>query len=366
MSPSAWRKRRARLQRSPWGRPLLRLLALGYGAGVAARGWLYDLGVLRRRAVAARVVCIGNLTTGGTGKTPAAILAALTLRRRDHPVAILTRGYGRPEARRGVQVLNDDSELTWRQCGDEPWMMHQALKGQGVPILISPDRVEAAEAAVTFFSSRVLILDDGFQHRALKRDLDVVLVNAADPFGGGELLPLGNLREPVRALRRAHLILLTHVDRVSEPRLHALREEIRRLCPKTPLLESLHRPDFLFDAKAERRLSLDSLDGRRVGSLAGLGDPAQFEAALAAKGMVLAQTWRYPDHHRYSGRELRSMDHLLAGLPLVTTFKDLVRFPSDWRRTFSGEIFVLAIKLDIVKGKNAWIDALIDLAAKRP
>jgi len=357
-----WQRRRALLLKTAWGRLFLRALSVFYCIAVVARGLLYDLRLLRARAVGAKVVCIGNLTTGGTGKTPAAVLAALTLRRRGHPVAILSRGYGRAEDSREICVLNDDSSLDWRRSGDEPWMMHQLLKGLGVPILVSPDRGRAAAQAVTLFNSRVVILDDGFQHRRLKRDLDVVLVNAADPFGGRRLLPLGNLREPIRALRRAHLILLTHVDLAPEAQLSALREEIHRANPRAPLLESVHRPDFLLDAKTERRHGLDHLQGRPAATLAGLASPAQFEACLKRNGVAIGQSWRYPDHHRYTGRELASIDHLLAGMPLVTTHKDLVRFPAEWCGLLKGEVYVLAVKLDIVKGEKVWNDALIGLA----
>jgi len=361
-----WEKRRARLIRSFWGRAFLWLLSMAYGAGVLARGLLYDLRVFRSHRISAKVVCIGNLTTGGTGKTPATILAALTLRRRDYPVAILSRGYGRPKRGAEVCVLHDDSEMDWKRCGDEPWMMHQMLKGQGVPILVSPDRVGAAAQAVTFFNSRVVILDDGFQHRRLARDLDVVLINALDPFGGRRLLPLGNLREPLRALRRAQIIMLTHVDLAPEETLAALREAVHRANPRAPLLEAVHKPDFLLEVKTSSKHRFDHLKDRPVATLSGLASPQQFEACLEHNGVPIAQRWRYPDHHRYTKRELISIDRLRADLPLVTTFKDLVKFPADWREMLSGEVYALGITLDIIKGKNIWIDTLVDLAGRKP
>ena len=360
-----WEKRRARLLKSFWGRGLLWLLSMAYGAVVLARGLLYDLRVLKSRRVNAKVVCIGNLTTGGTGKTPATISAALTLRRRDQHVAIVSRGYGRPDKDSGVCVLHDDTEVDWKRCGDEPWMMHQILKGQGVPILVSPDRVGAAAQAVTFFNSQVVILDDGFQHRRLKRDLDVVLVNALDPFGDRQLLPLGNLREPLSALRRAHIIMLTHVDLAPEAQLAALREDIHRLNPSVPLLEAVHKPDLLLEVKTQTKHRFDHLKNRPVSTVSGLASPQQFEACLEHNGVPIAQRWRYPDHHRYTKRELVSIDRLRAGLPLVTTFKDLVKFPADWRDMLSGEVYALGIRLDIIKGKNIWIDTLVDLAGRK-
>ncbi len=360
-----WEKRRARLCRSFWGRGLLWLLSMAYGAAVLARGLLYDLRVLKSRRVHAKVICIGNLTTGGTGKTPATILAALTLRSRGYSAAILSRGYGRPKKGAEVCVLNDDTEMDWKRCGDEPWMMHQVLKGQGVPILVSSDRVGAAAQVATFFNPGVVILDDGFQHRRLARDLDVVLINAVDPFGGRRLLPLGDLREPVRALRRASLVMLTHVDLASQENLAALREEVRKVNPRAAILEAVHKPDFLLEVKTQTKHGIGHLKGRTVSALCGLACPQQFEDCLERSGASIAQRWRYPDHHRYAQIELTSLDRLRGGLPLVTTFKDLVKFPTDWRDRLSGEVYALGITLDIVKGKDVWIDALVGLAGRK-
>ncbi|MEK7857892.1 MAG: tetraacyldisaccharide 4'-kinase [Elusimicrobiota bacterium] len=337
-------------------------LSLLYGAGVFLRRLLYDAGVLTARSVDAKVVCIGNLTTGGTGKTPAVMLAAQTLRRRNQSVAILSRGYARPNGRKEVLVLNEDTDIPWTQCGDEPWMMHQALAGLSVPILVSPDRTRAAVQAAQFFNSRIIILDDGFQHRKLKRDLDIVLVNATDPFGGGWLLPLGDLREPLSSLKRAHLILLTHVDLVAPERLEEIRRELRRRNAKAPILESIHKADFLLDVRAEKKHKLAHLQGQDVCALSGLADPASFEDQLTRCGMKLAQRWRYPDHHRYTMAELASLEKLRRGLPLVTTFKDFTRLPAGWKKALQADVYVLSIKLDILKGRNIWTDSLLSLA----
>jgi tetraacyldisaccharide 4'-kinase len=361
-----WQARRKRWMRSFWGRLLLWAASVAYGLGVGVRGLLYDAGVLRSRRIGAKVICIGNITTGGTGKTPATVLAAQTLRRRDQAVAILSRGYGRPEHTKEVCAITDHSHMSWRQCGDEPWMMHQILKGQDVPILVSPDRTRAGRQAVTFYECEVVILDDGFQHRKLKHDLDIVLINAMDPFGGCRLLPMGNLREPIRSLRRAHIIMLTHVDMAGEAELAALRKEVHRVNAKAPLLESVHRPDFMLDIKNEQKYKLDHLAGRPVATLCGIGAPEQFEAQVRQNASGLTQRWRYPDHHRYTHKEIASIAHLLGDIPLVTTFKDIVRFPADWRELFKGDVYVLSIKLDIVKGKSVWLDSLHALAEGKP
>lgn len=357
----SWEKRRARLRRSWPGKILLWFFSLFYGAGVLARRLLYRLDLLKTQGLHAKVVCIGNLTTGGTGKTPAVLLAARTLRNHNQSVAILSRGYGRRRQQEATVLFNDPPP-PWTECGDEPWMMHQALKGMSVPILVAPDRVKSGEQAVTFFHSRVIILDDGFQHHRLKRDLDIVLVNALDPFGGGHLLPLGDLREPVSALARAHMVLITHADDVKPAALEAIKARVRRANPGAPILEAAHRADFLLEVQSEKRLRLTHLSGKKVVSLSGLAQPAQFESQLARLGAEVTQRWRYPDHHSYTLRELRSIESLRHGLGLVTTFKDFTRFPPGWQESLSSEVLVLAIRLEILRGRNIWQERLAELA----
>jgi tetraacyldisaccharide 4'-kinase len=362
---TTWSKRREKLKSSAGGRALLGAASLAYGAGVLARRGMYASGVLKRKKVKAKVVCIGNLTVGGTGKTPAVLLAAETLRKRGHEVAILSRGYGRHAPKREVSVLLDGRPIDWRECGDEPWMIHQSLQGQGIPVLVCPDRAKAGELAVEMYGSRVLILDDGFQHLGLHRDLDIVLVNARDPFGGGRLLPLGDLREPLSALRRAGMVVITHADRVTAAELARLREDLEKLHPGVPVVESSHKADHLLDVKTEAKLPLARLKDKAVVALSGIGDPLSFETQLEALGATVAQSWRYPDHHPYSSRELKSIEDLRGGLPLITTHKDFVRLPEDWRERLTGEIYVLGIKLELVKGRNAWLDMLEELAGGR-
>jgi len=359
-----WSKRRARLRATLPGKALLGAASLAYGAGALGRRILYDLKILKRRRIGAKVICIGNLTTGGTGKTPAVLLAAETLRRRGHEVAILSRGYGGTAPKKEVTVLLDGRKTDWRLCGDEPWMIHQSLQGQGVPVLVCPDRTKAGLLAVEMYGSSVVILDDGFQHLKLHRDLDVVLVNARDPFGGGRLLPLGNLREPISALRRAQLVIVTHADRVTAPELAALRERIDAAKPGVEILESAHKSDHFLDVRTEKKLPLSHLKDKAVVALSGLGDPLSFETQLEALGATIAQSWRYPDHHAYTERELRSIAELRGDLPVATTYKDFVRLPARWRETLTGDVLVLGIKLELLKGRNIWIDTLNSLALK--
>ncbi|MBI3297495.1 MAG: tetraacyldisaccharide 4'-kinase [Elusimicrobia bacterium] len=350
--------RRERLRQAWWGRAALVLLSWVYGAVVWLRNGAYSLGLLRGRRVARRTVCIGNLTVGGTGKTPAVLLAAQTLRKRGLKPAILSRGYGRSRRGRDVQVLLDQREVPWQETGDEPWMMHRALKGLGVPILVSPDRVAAANTAMEYYEPDVLVLDDGFSHRRLARDADVVLLSALDPFGGGRLLPAGDLREPFSALGRAALAVITHSDLAPAGRLEELRAAIAAVSPELPVAEAVHKAEGLYDLKGDGRHGLRWLKDRRVVCLSGIGSPASFESEVRRAGADIVQTWRYPDHHPYTALELSSIESVRGGLPLITTFKDLPRLPEGWQRLLVGEVYALGVRLDIVKGRARW-DAVV-------
>jgi len=206
----------------------------------------------------------------------------------------------------------------------------------------------------------VLLLDDGFQHRRLHRDLDVVLINALDPFGGGSLLPAGNLREPLKALRRAGLAVITHADQVTEQELSSIREQISGIQPGLEILESAHRPDFLFDLKDDKRRRLAYLKNKPIGCFSAIGDPKSFEDLLRRTGARLVQTWRFPDHHPFSRDELRSINNIRDGRPIVTTLKDFPRLPSGWQDILEGEVLALSVRLEITKGKKVWEDTICD------
>ncbi|MBI5244821.1 MAG: tetraacyldisaccharide 4'-kinase [Elusimicrobia bacterium] len=347
-------ERRASLRRSPLGRLLLRFLSALYGLGVALRNAGYALRLLPSKRLPARTVCIGNLTTGGTGKTTAVLLAAQTVRGRNLKAAILCRGYRRKAETEEVLALLDSSDAAWEEVGDEPWMMHRMLKGRGVPILISADRYRAGLAAIKYYAPDVLLLDDGFQHRKLRRDADVVLVSATDPFGGGSLLPHGTLREPVSALRRAALVLLTHADSVSPERLKEIREAVLGAKPGLKIAVAVHRPEGVLDLKSDRRHSISYLKGKRISCLCAIGDPRSFEDSLRQAGAHLQQIWRFPDHHPFTVEELRSIETLRRGAPIVTTFKDFVRLPQSWRDILSGDVLALSVKLEITSGLDDW------------
>lgn len=346
--------RRDELKRSVLGRAFLLILSWIYALAVGLRGALYWTGLLKGKRLPVKIICIGNLTTGGTGKTSAVVWAARELHRKGRRVAILSRGYGRPSLSKEVCVLADGKASSWSESGDEPWMMHQMLQSLGIPILVCPDRVKSAGIALKYFQSEVLLMDDGFQHLKIERDLDLVCINALDPFGGGSLLPLGNLREPRRALKRAHAVLLTHAGRLSQEEKDSVKKEILKYGPQLEIIEASHSALGFLSLRDQKHVSLSRLKRQEAAALSGIGTPSIFEDQLKSLGVELKQVWRYPDHHPYSLEEMRTIQRLKGELPLITTLKDAPRLPEGWQYVLHGDVLALMIHLEVTRGKQTW------------
>lgn len=289
------------LATGPYG-VAIRLINLAY-----ARGWK------KSRRASVPVVSVGNLTLGGTGKTPMVEFIARFYRQSEVVVAILSRGYGSDQGR-----------------NDEALVLEENLPD--VPHLQGPDRAGLAATAVEELESELLILDDGFQHRQLARDLDVVLLDATDPWGGGHLLPRGLMREPPSSLRRADVIVLTRCDQVEPQALESLRQRIARLAPGKPVAEAIHRPEGLHNASGHSA-ALELLQQRPVAGFCGIGNPEAFRRTLTDLGSRLVSFHTYPDHHPYSRQDVDALrDHarqLPADAVVVTTQKDLVKLRID-------------------------------------
>jgi tetraacyldisaccharide 4'-kinase len=342
--------------------PLL-LAEGGFRAAAALRGALYGWGVLRSERVAAPVVSVGNLAVGGAGKTPAVIAIGRRLARQGRQVAVLSRGYG---ARRGdARVVADGTRLLLdaAEGGDEPVLVARRLPGARV--LCGPRRAEIARQALAL-GADALILDDGFQHRALARDLDVVVVDAQNPLGNGHCLPRGPAREPLAALRRAGLVWLSRVDQTDGGArgLDRLRELARKFTGRAPV-ESRHAPLEVLDGEMTRGFGLGSLSGRRVLLLSGLARPDGFRASARSLGAVVALERHFPDHHRFSDAEVEEAFAAAAAGgcdAVLTTEKDAVRLsPGQARR---DRLRVLRIEAEIVAGAEG-LDAALDEALRR-
>ncbi len=308
--------------------------SIPYDIAVRLRNLGYDRGWLRTHRVPTPVVSVGNLTVGGTGKTPFVEHVAGYYRRRDVRVAVLSRGYG-----------------TESGPNDEALVLEENLPD--VPHLQGKDRVALAQAAIEELESELLVLDDGFQHRRLFRDLDLVLIDATQPWGHGRLLPRGLLREPKSGLRRAHLVALTRCDQVGEADRARLRQEVRRLAPGVPVIETTHRPVGLVNADGETA-PLEALRGRPAAAFCGVGNPESFRRTLTDCGADVREFRVYPDHHAYTRADVDELQGWARRLPVdchvVVTQKDLVKLRLS--RLGDRPLWSLRVRLHVEAGAD--------------
>jgi tetraacyldisaccharide 4'-kinase len=308
------------------------------------------------------VVSIGNLTVGGTGKTPLTIFLGTYLRKHGRKPAIVSRGYLREG--RGLVIVSDGRKLLVgrRQAGDEPYLMARSLPE--VPVVVGPNRAVAGYVACGRFAPDIILMDDGFQHLKVHRDLDIVVIDSTDPFGNGRTLPRGILREPPNHILRADLIVLTRVDQADH--LDEVRALIASLNPRAPVIETLHKPTALVHFQERRDLGIGALRTARVVALSSVGNPAAFERTLTDLGATLVDRWRLPNHHHYRRGPLadlvdRARDLNVAAV--ATTEKDVVRFPPGF--AFHIPVWMLKIELTVVVGEEHF-ERLLTLRPKAP
>jgi len=306
------------------------------------------------------VVSVGNISLGGTGKTPAVQFIVRTLQSRGARVAVVARGYRGKLSDRGAVVSNGEKILLdARDCGDEPLLHARALPG--VIVVIGRDRIAAAKRAVEI-GADVVVLDDAFSYWSLARDFDVVLLDARRPFDNGHLLPRGRLRESPQELKRADAILLTRCDLADENQLMQSRESIARLSG-APLWETRHAPVSLI-CKNGKTTSLEDLRGARLGAVSALADNANFAASLRVLGAEVVAHAARRDHHFWSAAELqRAVAQAKANGAncVVTTEKDIVKFPAC---EFDLPIFALRIQLQFLAGEDEF-DFLLHQKVRR-
>jgi tetraacyldisaccharide 4'-kinase len=313
----------------------LDVLAWGYGAGVRLRGALYDAGFLRgERVEGLRVVSVGNLNVGGTGKTPAVLYLAELLVREGRRVGILTRGYGRG-SREPLTFTGAGPLPPVDEAGDEPLLL--ARRCPEARLLVGADRRMLARRARDELGLEVVLLDDGFQHRKLARDEDVVVVDEAVGFGNGRMLPRGPLREPLSALSRATLFWV-RAAATPGPTLPAL---------PAPRVRTRYRPTAWVDPSGALHPP-EALSGRPVLALAGLARPGGFVRTLGELGTDIRGMAFFPDHHRFSVRELQEVITRAAGLGarVVTTEKDQVRLPGGF------EAWTVRLGVEVLEGES--------------
>lgn len=339
---------------------LLTPLSYVYAVVLKTRSWLYDCELLRQKQLPCKVISVGNIVAGGTGKTPAVIWIAKYLQSEGFQVGVLLRGYGRA-GDHSVSVVSDGKQIltSLTESGDEAGMI--ARKLPGVPIVVGGDRYAAGLEVIQLWghTNGVLILDDGFQRRQLARDLDIVTIDSTQPFGTGKLLPAGTLREPKTALKRTDLLLLTRTDLATES------VNFKRLADGKQIFESCHQPTRLYQlsdgsdrsesSERDEECALDLLNGRSILAVCGIGNPEAFAATLGQFEPKAVELLPFPDHHRYSLADLNDISARVREVGadiVVTTEKDSQKLEAfaattEFSLPESVQFFVLGIELEI-------------------
>ncbi|MFP2930227.1 tetraacyldisaccharide 4'-kinase [Pyxidicoccus sp. 3LG] len=345
----------------PWGRRALlsplTALSWTYAAAVRLRGALYDAGLLRaERVEGLRVISVGNLNVGGTGKTPAVLHLAELLVREGRKVGILTRGYGRG-SREPLTFTGAEPLPSVDDAGDEPLLL--ARRCPQVRLFVGADRVAGAYRARDEFGLDTVLLDDGFQHRRLARDEDLVVVDESVGLGNGHMLPRGPLREPRASLRRATLLWMRAAAATDgavpvQPEVPRAREQplqgthlVLPVGPEVPRVRTRYRPTAWLSPTGDVHPT-DTLAGQPVLALAGLARPAGFLRTLQSLGAEVRDAALFPDHHRFTPDELRDVESRAArqGARVVTTEKDAVRLPPGF------DAWVVRLGVEVLEGES--------------
>jgi len=321
-------------------RAALWLASRPYSLAVRLRRWMYRRGLRKRHQAGVPVICMGNLTTGGTGKTPMAAWAVNALKQAGRTPAVLTRGY------KATGGKSDEAQLLAGLCD--------------VPVIVNADRAAGAQQAVAD-GADVLVMDDGFGHLRLRRDLDIVLIDATNPFGYGHCLPRGLLREPTSALRHADAVVITHADAADEEALASLSRRIGQLAPSASLHVAAHRPVRIID-HGGADLPVEALAGRKVFAFCGIGNPEYFFAMLAGLYARCVGTWALQDHAAYTSEQIallrKKTEHCQADL-LITTQKDFVKLAG---LELPRPVWQLVVDMRITQGADELLQKVLAAA----
>ena len=325
-------------------RALLTPLAWLHRLGLEIYLLPYTLGLRRRCRLPVPVIAIGNLSSGGTGKTPMAALVARQLAHSGQRVVLLSRGYGGQAT--GPRIVSDDVQILLgpSEAGDEPTLLARLLPG--IPVIVGKDRRQSGRVAVERFHPDVIVLDDALQFWQLHRDLDIVLLDARRPFDNGWLLPRGLLREPPSHLRRAGIVVLTRADRVDLATLAATKAQVNRLSPQAAVFTATHAPIAWVRAGEETTLPREALAERDVAAFSGIADCGAFVASVEGLGARVIDLHDFGDHHVYTSDDLEAISRVHADAA-VTTEKDMVKVAGLWPTADALPLYALRIGMKI-------------------
>ncbi|MEN8254228.1 MAG: tetraacyldisaccharide 4'-kinase [Verrucomicrobiota bacterium] len=360
-------------------RGILRTLSWIFTVIVQVRLWLYHHRIIRPSTLGCQVISVGNLTVGGTGKTPVVEVFARNLQQQGRKVAILSRGYKSKELpflqkmtqrittgkiETPPRVVSDGKRLLLdsHTAGDEPYMLASNLPE--VSVVVDKDRVKAGKYAIKELGCDTLILDDGFQYLKLGHRLDIALVDQTNPFGGGHLLPRGLLREPMRNIKRAGFIFITKCTEGGAPE---LKDHLRRLNPHAEISECRHAAKYLKNVFGETTYGIDRLKGMKIAAVSGIAVPESFENALREFGAEIVYTRRFTDHHRFSQQEIINTINwsIKRGAEaILTTEKDAVRFPFVDRLDIP--ILFMRVEIEMFSGEEEFMDWIARICFKSP
>jgi len=329
-------------------RLFLRFLSLFYGIAIKLRDIFYYFGFSEVNEAGVPIFSVGNITCGGTGKTPMVIYLAKYLVNIGRRPAILMRGYGRSS--RGMRILSDGKKvyLNPREGGDEAYMIAESLPN--IPIILGKNRVVSGDFACSRFRIDSIILDDGFQYRGFRDKYDIVLIDVTNPFSNGVLIPGGFLREPKRSLKRANLIVLTRCNQVDEAVIRGIRSDIEKTNPHCSILLSVHEPESIIRLSDGEKLPIDRFNPREIVALSSIANPSSFHKSLKSLGFKINKIITESDHYFYSKRDISSLDR---SFPVLTTQKDAVKL-NGFDRSLLDNVYYLKIVFKIIKGQEIW------------
>jgi tetraacyldisaccharide 4'-kinase len=329
---------------------ILHMLSLIYALAIKLRLLAYKTGFFETVALPAYVISVGNLTTGGTGKTPFVVMLAKWASRNGIRTAVLSRGYKRRKSHKFLIVSDGTKTLvSSEESGDEAFLL--AKKLDSVPVLVSKKRSRIGFLALKLFNSQLLLLDDGYQHVSIKRDVNILLIDSLRQFGNNSLLPAGPLREPMREIRRADIIVLTKCKDIRSA--HGFSSYLQEEHPETPVLRASHSPEKVWLPLKNKSYTPEFLSGKRIIAFAGLASPEDFFTMIKDLGGIIVHAQPFPDHKYYKEHEIKE----LAGLKVSLNADFLLSTEKDWARIngkieYDENLAILTIKVRLLPGQE--------------
>ncbi len=330
-------------KKSVWLFPLY-LISIIYSGIVHVRNILYDHDILTKKKVGVTVISVGNITLGGTGKTPTVIMLARLLKERGYSPAIVSRGYG-GESRDSVNVVSDGNKVLMkpRDAGDEPVLIARSLPD--IPVITGKNRYVAAKNALARFDIDLFILDDAFQHRPLFRDIDILLLDAKRPFGNGLLIPGGRLRESIGSVKRTDIIVETGTEGEGDS---SLPDMIAEGFPAKPIFTGYRKPKDIMRGHSGEIFFVDYLRGKKIYAFSGIANPDNFSKTITSLGGIITETLIFPDHHVYNREDIARITEGASSSEaelILTTEKDHMKL-IDFN-DFLRDIFILRITMEV-------------------